>query len=418
MRSPVIRQKTLWLACLFLAAFCRPAWAGTAGEITGVKLDAENKRIVIACKGTVGKHCARVIGRPNRLVMDFEETKLGHAPRKIAGGKTDIHEVRVGNSKSRARVVVDFQNKPVPPFKVKREDNEVLVVFGNSLAAELQAPEGDAAGGNWNKSASNSTLSPSFVPAAAKPPVQEKKESRRENPNKNETGIKRTAAPHTGEKRIAAAADVKKPAVNEIKVAQDKDQKQPSPSTFPRTGMSENQTASPGAGLDRPYSGPPNGGPQMVREVRPPVTPPTPDPRLLVQEIAELQFIQVGHNARLVVRAGDHLDYRMTKVSPTKLRLDLVNAEIPKAHQKPLKTDLFSTSVEMIVPGSQTIFIQLKDAVPYQVEKKKGVLMVDFPPPRFAMTRDQIGREGRREATSRVVRQRRRFVKPGGKLSE
>jgi type IV pilus assembly protein PilQ len=128
---------------------------------------------------------------------------------------------------------------------------------------------------------------------------------------------------------------------------------------------------------------------RMVREVRPPVTPPTPDPRLVVQEVTELKFVQVGHNARLVVRGGDHLDYRMTRVSPTKVRLDLINAEIPKAHQRPLKTDQFSTSVEMIVPGSQTIFIQLKDAVPYQVQKKKGVLMVDFPPPRFALTADQ-----------------------------
>jgi len=138
----------------------------------------------------------------------------------------------------------------------------------------------------------------------------------------------------------------------------------------------------------------------------------------LVQEITELQFIQVGHNARLVVRGGDHLDYRMTKVSPTKLRLDLINAEIPKAHQKPLKTDLFSTSVEMIVPGSQTIFIQLKDAVPYQVQKKKGVLMVDFPPPRFAMTRDQIGAQrpaagdsAGREAAAQMRETRREAVR-------
>lgn len=131
--------------------------------------------------------------------------------------------------------------------------------------------------------------------------------------------------------------------------------------------------------------GPPAGGPQMVKEVRPPVTPPTPDPRLLVQEITELKFVQVGHNSRLIVRGGDHLDYRLNKVTPTKARLDLVNAEIPKAYQKPLRTDLFSTSVEMIVPGSQTIFVQLKDAVPYQVEKQKGVLMIDFPPPRFAV---------------------------------
>ena len=137
---------------------------------------------------------------------------------------------------------------------------------------------------------------------------------------------------------------------------------------------------------------------RMVREVRPPVTPPTPDPRLLVQEITELRFYQVGHNSRLMVRGGDHLDYRMNKVSPTKLRLDLINAEIPKAHQKPLRTDLFSTSVEMIVPGSQTVFIQLKDAVPYQVEKKKGVLMIDFPPPRFK-TEHSGDREGGGEAT-------------------
>ncbi len=162
------------------------------------------------------------------------------------------------------------------------------------------------------------------------------------------------------------------------------------------------------------------GGPRMVHEVRPPVTPPTPDPRLVVQEITELKFVQVGHNARLIIMGGDHLDYRMNKISPTKVRIDLINAEIPKVHQKPLRTDLFSTSVEMIVPGSQNIFVQLKDSVPYQVEKKKGVLMVDFPPPRFAMTPDQKAakqptdtsrqqvvsqaRESRREAM-RIIRE-------------
>lgn len=122
------------------------------------------------------------------------------------------------------------------------------------------------------------------------------------------------------------------------------------------------------------------------------MTPPTPDPRLLVQEITELKFIQVGHNARLVVRGGDGLDYRVNKVSPTKVRIDLINAEIPKVHQKPLRTDRFSTSVEMIIPGTQSIFVQLKDTVPYQIQKKKGVLMIDFPPPRLALTRDQAKR--------------------------
>ncbi|MBI4962035.1 MAG: AMIN domain-containing protein [Desulfomonile tiedjei] len=420
MRSPVIKHKPLWLACLFLVAFCGPAWAENAGEITGVRLDPENKRIVIASKGSVGKHCARVIGRPNRLVMDFEGTKLGQAPGKLPGGAADIHEIRVGTSKSRARVVVDFQNNPVPAFKVKREDSQILVVFGSSLSAAIETAAADAADGNSKTSALKSPLAPTFVPAAAAGAGPESgKTLRLDSLNKKPAANKNATAAVAPDKRNGPAAEAQKAASNGIKMAQGPALNQPPTAPFPKAGTGDNQSpASTTAGLDKPHSGPPNGGPQMVREVRPPVTPPTPDPRLLVQEITELQFIQVGHNARLVVRGGDHLDYRMTKVSPTKLRLDLINAEIPKVHQKPLKTDLFSTSVEMIVPGSQTIFIQLKDAVPAQVEKKKGVLMVDFPPPRFAMTRDQMG-TGRpaagdaagREAASQIRETRREAIK-------
>ena len=68
----------------------------------------------------------------------------------------------------------------------------------------------------------------------------------------------------------------------------------------------------------------------VTREIGPPITPPEPDPRLLQQEVTELKFIQVGHNSRLWICAGDHLDYRLTRVSQTKLKLDLINAEIPK----------------------------------------------------------------------------------------
>jgi len=194
----------------------------------------------------------------------------------------------------------------------------------------------------------------------------------------------------------SASSNVKTepPGMKQVKLAQRMDSDRPSaPPMSPMGPPRERAESGPSGGPPSVASaqGPVSPGSQMVREVRPPVTPPTPDPRLLVQDITELKFIQVGHNARLVVRGGDHLDYRLIKVSPTKLKIDLINAEIPKVHQKPLRTDLFSTSVEMIVPGSQTIFIQLKDSVPHQVEKQKGVLMIDFPPPRFQMTADQRG---------------------------
>jgi type IV pilus assembly protein PilQ len=343
MRSPVTKYKSLWLGCLLVALMCGSAWADS-GEITGVTLDAANKRIVIASKGDVGKHSVRVIGHPNRLIMDVDQASLGKVQRRISGGKNDIHEIRVGTYKSSARLVVDFRDMPVPPFKVHREDNQFLISFGSSMAGELP---GAQAAASDKKNAS--PLDPTFVPAAAGASAMEMKNTA--VAAKAKAGVRLAQA----DTSIGRPMPVKAPGI-------------------PRSSAS---------GPENP--GPAVGGPQMVKEVRPPVTPPTPDPRLLVQEITELKFIQVGHNSRLIVRGGDHLDYRLNKVTPTKARLDLVNAEIPKAYQKPLRTDLFSTSVEMIVPGSQTIFIQLKDTVPYQVEKQKGVLMIDFPPPRFAV---------------------------------
>ncbi len=50
--------------------------------------------------------------------------------------------------------------------------------------------------------------------------------------------------------------------------------------------------------------------PQMVKEVRPPVTPPTPDPRLVVHEITELKFIQSVTMPGWMVRGENNLDYR------------------------------------------------------------------------------------------------------------
>ncbi len=379
MRSPVRKYKSLWLGCLLLAMACCPALAAVSGEITQVRLEPQDKRIAITSKGKVGKHLARVIGRPNRLVMDFEDMTVGKVPPKITGDKDAIHEIRVSNYKSSARVVVDFQSHPVPAFQIRRGENQVFVIFGNSLAAsgaEIQAaPEGP----NSKKSSLAAPLAPEFVTAAAKAPGNEKKAP----------GLTSEKTPIEGAKgswnKSAGESKAKHPALKEVKLAQSTDLNKP------QTSSPLGQPSDAGGPPARGIPGPGRSGhdPQMVKEVRPPVTPPTPDPRLVVQEITELKFIQVGHNARLVVRGGDNLDYRLNKVSPTKARLDLVNAEIPKAYQKPLKTDLFSTSVEMIVPGSQTVFIQLKDAVPYQVEKKKGVLMIDFPPPRFSASPDR-----------------------------
>ncbi len=396
MRSPVRKYKSLWLGCLFLTLACGPALAAGSGEVTGVQLEPDQRRIVISTKGIVGKSLAHVIGRPNRLVMDFENMTVGKVPRKISGDKREICEIRVGNHRSRARLVVDFHDNPVPAFQIRPVNNQVFVIFGNSLAAYMPKTHHRSSRTISKNSVLSAPLAPDVVAADAKVAGKGRKGSRlaarstMDAAHKSHSASGANALRQRGNKvdgpwnKSAGESKARDQALKGIKLAQSTELSKPqppSPSALP---------SSPPNGAGRPsmrsMPGPARRGPEprMVREVRPPVTPPTPDPRLIVQQITELKFIQVGHNARLIVRGGDHLDYRLNKVSPTKARLDLVNAEIPKAYQKPLRTDLFSTSVEMIVPGSQTIFMQLKDAVPYQVEKQKGVLMIDFPPPRFS----------------------------------
>ena len=405
MRSPEKKYASFWLSYLLFFLACGSVWAGVSGEITGVKLDPDQKRVVIESKGTVGKHLARVIGRPNRLVMYFDQMVIGKFPHTIKGGQLNISEIRSSNARGQARVVLDFQKNPVPPFHVRGNGNNVFIIFGLGLKADKGIEEFSP----QQTTRLSAPRAPELTPAAAPRNISGKDSKNQFRAVASQGSIQaekfalsparsqvRSGVGGRSEKDLKTGASA--PANNTLAdskkkppifLAQNMDMKKlpPPPGGIAETGpQSAGRITTPIPARQNDIRGV---GGQMVREVRPPVTPPTPDPRLVVQEITELKFIQVGHNSRLIVRGGDHLDYRMTKVSPTKIRLDLINAEIPKVSQKPLKTDLFSTSVEMIVPGSQTIFVQLKDSVPYQIEKKKGVLMVDFPPPRFQMTPDQ-----------------------------
>jgi len=329
MRSPVTLHRSAWLASMIVLLLTGPLWADAPGEITGVKLEPEQKSIVISAKGAVGKHWGRVIGQPNRLVLDFSDTQMGQVPAKIAG-KGNIHEIRLGQTKSRARLVVDFHNSPVPSFTVKRENGRILIVFGRSLTEGPAADEKSVGLNDWKKSAGASPSAPTLVPAAARSSQDEGSAAPAQAPAPVDQKQNVRRADNSA-KSVRVRTDAPAPALNDIKVAQSGDSSQPlAPMPAPRSSSQDQGDAASRNMAAAPPRGPASGGPQMVREVRPPVTPPTPDPRLLVQEITELQFIQVGHNARLVVRGGDHLDYRMNKVSPTKLKLDLINAEIPQ----------------------------------------------------------------------------------------
>lgn len=119
------------IACMCFLFMTHHAFAVTAGILTGLKITDDHKRIVVKYDGEVGRHAAFVIEQPHRLVIDFASTSLGKVTRRINLDGQGIEEIRLGQTPSRARLVVDFGDNPVPTFKIQRMDGVILVMLGS-----------------------------------------------------------------------------------------------------------------------------------------------------------------------------------------------------------------------------------------------------------------------------------------------
>jgi type IV pilus secretin PilQ/predicted competence protein len=429
MRFSQARNTLLLVSLLIVGLVGGATRAHCAGEINSIGLVPDKRTILVGYTGNVSRPNSVIVLNPTRLVIDFAGTGLAKSVPKALPGFDELKEIRAWASKTKMRLVLDFQGSPAPKYNVSFGDEGLVISLAKAPGSSAQGTAGSEVKklqkpflkeNKEVKAARQSTIKAS-VKSPAKDPqssLAAEKEAV-QSPTTAPTGVtswlddsfapveaKAGASYQSNNGASAtepdASSQTDKPAVQ---LAQGMDLN-PQPHSMPTVSgqidrkqrsiqpAPRNFPSAPNAPVGKPEDArqpgervastqDTTGGRQLPREVRPPVTPPSPDPRLAEQLINELRFVQVGHDSRLIIRGGDKLDYRVGTISSTKLRLDLINAEIPKAHQKPLRTDLFSTSVEMIVPGSQSIFIQLKEYVPYKVEKKKGVLMVDFPPPMF-----------------------------------
>ena len=140
-QSEVIMKFAVQAAVIFafismILAGQASAQAGAEGlNIIGVQPSHDLKHIKIKFSGQVGRHTAYVVERPYRLVMDFEATGLGKVPPRIKVDRGPIREIRLGSTSSRARVVVDFGENPVPPFNLSTHQELVVVTLGKTEPA-------------------------------------------------------------------------------------------------------------------------------------------------------------------------------------------------------------------------------------------------------------------------------------------
>jgi hypothetical protein len=123
------------LVSLLLCICGWPDAAAGQGSITAVQVMPNARGIIIRSDSSLGRHSTSVFQNPSRLAIDFETTKLGKVPARIRVNEGGIQEVRLGYSNSRARVVMDFGNGPVPKFKIEQGHSMMVVALDKSAPA-------------------------------------------------------------------------------------------------------------------------------------------------------------------------------------------------------------------------------------------------------------------------------------------
>jgi AMIN domain len=123
-----VRQRAIFavIICLMTVALFGQARAEDR-KILGVQVSPDLKRITIKCDGPAGRPSSFIIRHPYRLVLDMQSTALGSIPRKISVDRDPIREIRLGFLNERARVVIDFGDNVVPPFKIENVNNDIVV---------------------------------------------------------------------------------------------------------------------------------------------------------------------------------------------------------------------------------------------------------------------------------------------------
>ena len=92
---------------------------------------------------------------------------------------------------------------------------------------------------------------------------------------------------------------------------------------------------------------------------------------------------EAGKSA-LIIGTTRPVDYQLTKISDKRLRLDLLDTNLPEYRNRALITTRFQSAVDRITPTQQpktkdtVILIELREAVPYLVKQTDNIIRVDF----------------------------------------
>jgi type IV pilus assembly protein PilQ len=92
---------------------------------------------------------------------------------------------------------------------------------------------------------------------------------------------------------------------------------------------------------------------------------------------------EAGKSA-VIIGTTRQVDYQLTRISDKRLRLDLLDTNLPEYRKRALITTRFQSAVDRITPtqqpktGNTAIVIEMREAVPYFVKQTDKIIKVDF----------------------------------------
>ncbi len=108
----------------------------TMGSAKALKQVSATKRgdvteVTVTADGIIGDYNAFTLTSPPRLVIDLWDLANQFPKRAVEAGTRDLRRIRIGTHAKKTRLVLDIPGTRVPPYRIDRFQNELLVALGN-----------------------------------------------------------------------------------------------------------------------------------------------------------------------------------------------------------------------------------------------------------------------------------------------
>ena len=102
--------------------------------------------------------------------------------------------------------------------------------------------------------------------------------------------------------------------------------------------------------------------------------------------VNKIDFLSQSEGKSTLVLGTTHaVNYRINKISPRKIEIELINTRIPSYRQRALITTRFNSAVDRVVPyqvsqakNETRVSIEMRESVPYVAEQTDNLLLVHF----------------------------------------